>query len=137
MKKELAGLAHYRMERARETFQDGARLLENGSLKGAANRLYYAAFYAARALLAVLELDSSKHSGVISLFNKHFVKTGLIPPAKAKALKKSFEKRQDVDYTDYTEITRPEVENLKKEILEFMDECAAALERHSKDKKSK
>lgn len=72
MKKELAGLAHYRMERARETFQDGARLLENGSLKGAANRLYYAAFYAARALLAVLELDSSKHSGVISLFNKHF-----------------------------------------------------------------
>ena len=53
MKKELVTLAHYRMGRAREAFEDGARLLENDSLRGATNRLYYAAFYAARAVLAV------------------------------------------------------------------------------------
>jgi len=128
MKKELVTLAHYRMDRAREAFDDGVRLLESESLKGATNRLYYAAFYAARAVLAVKELDSSKHSGVISLFNKHFVKTGLILPAKAKTLKKSFEKRQDIDYADFTEISRSEVENLKMEIQAFVDECASVLE---------
>ncbi|MBU1599651.1 HEPN domain-containing protein [bacterium] len=37
----------------------------------------YAIFSAARALLATKDLDSSKHSGVISLFNQHFVKTGV------------------------------------------------------------
>lgn len=128
MKKELVTLAHYRMGRAREAFDDGVQLLENDSLRGATNRLYYAAFYAARAVLAVKELDSSKHSGVISLFNKHFVKTGLILPAKAKTLKKAFEKRQDIDYADFTEISRSEVESLKTEILTFIDECASALE---------
>jgi len=70
MKKELATLAHYRMGRAREAFDDGVRLLENDPLRGATNRLYYAAFYPARAILAVKELDSSKHSGVISLLIK-------------------------------------------------------------------
>ncbi len=128
MKKEVVTLAQYRMERAQEAFQDGLRLLENGSPKGATNRLYYAAFYAARALLALKELDSSKHSGVISLFNRSFVKTGVILPSKAKALKKSFEKRQDIDYADFIEITRPEVEDLKTQVREFIDECTSALD---------
>jgi uncharacterized protein (UPF0332 family) len=39
-------------------------------------RSYYAMFTAARALLATKHLDSSKHTGVVSLFNQHFVKTG-------------------------------------------------------------
>lgn len=128
MKKEVIALARYRMSRSRETFNDGLRLLDEGSLNGATNRFYYAAFYAARALLAARELDSSKHSGVISLFNKHFVKTGTIEPDKAKILKKSFEKRQDIDYEDFVEITRPEVENLKEKVLAFIDTCEKVLE---------
>ena len=35
-------------------------------------------FHAVRALLATKRLDSRKHSGVISLFNQHFVKPGLV-----------------------------------------------------------
>lgn len=134
MKKEVIALARYRMSRSRETFSDGLRLLDKGSLNGATNRFYYAAFYAARALLATKELDSSKHSGVISLFNKHFVKTDMIEPDNAKILKKSFEKRQDIDYEDFIEITRPEVENLKEKILEFIDTCEEVLEQLLKDK---
>ncbi|HVJ49982.1 HEPN domain-containing protein [Desulfitobacterium sp.] len=37
------------------------------------NRYYYAAFHAVRALLALKELDSSKHSGVISYFNRFLI----------------------------------------------------------------
>ena len=55
-------------------------------------------FYAARALLAVRELDSSRHSGVISLFQTQFVKAGLVATEKAKALPRAFEKRQKSDY---------------------------------------
>jgi uncharacterized protein (UPF0332 family) len=58
------------------------------------NRFYHAAFYAARALLAVRELESSRHTGVISLFQKHFVKPGLVSTDKAKALPRAFEKRR-------------------------------------------
>ena len=44
-------LALHRLSRAREALRDGDLLLKGGSLTGAMSRLYYAAFYAARAVL--------------------------------------------------------------------------------------
>lgn len=71
-------LAQHRMARARATLEEATLLLERGMLVGALNRVYYAAFYAARALLATRQLDSSRHGGVISLFQEHFVRTALV-----------------------------------------------------------
>lgn len=79
---------------------------------GAVNRFYYAAFYAARALLALRELDSSRHSGVISLFQTQFVKPGLIATEKAKALPRAFEKRQKSDYGDFSTVTATEAQSI-------------------------
>lgn len=67
-------LARYRLARAKESFADGVLLQERGSMTGAVNRFYYAAFHAARALLVTKGLDAGKHSGVIALFQQHFVK---------------------------------------------------------------
>jgi uncharacterized protein (UPF0332 family) len=44
-------LVRYRMERAGETLQEARLMLEHGHLHGAANRIYYACFYATVALL--------------------------------------------------------------------------------------
>ncbi len=129
MKNKISELAKYRMLRARETFNDGMKLLEGEALNSAVNRFYYAAFYAAPSLLATKDLDSSKHSGVISLFNKHFVKTGEVDHNKAKFLKKSFEKRQDTDYEDFVKVSRKEVEELKNGVIEFINECEKLLEK--------
>ena len=84
MKPELAKLGRHRLARAKEAFAEGEHLLKRGAFMGAVNRLYYAAFYAARSLLAVRELDSSRHSGVISLFQKHFVEPGVVQTDTAK-----------------------------------------------------
>jgi len=80
--------------RAREAFSEGEHLLAKGAGAGAVNLFYYGAFHAARALLATRQVDSSKHSGVMSLFQKHFVKEGLVDQAIARALPRAFEKRQ-------------------------------------------
>ncbi len=64
------GLSQWRLEKAEKTFIEGDQLLKLGFYNGAINRFYYAAFHAARALLATKNLDSAKHSGVISLFNR-------------------------------------------------------------------
>lgn len=79
MKPEVERLARHRLGRAKAAFSEGDHLLSANAFMGAVNRFYYSAFYAARALLAVRELDSSRHSGVISLFQAQFVKPGLIP----------------------------------------------------------
>ena len=65
-------LADYRMRRARETFEDAAALADSKRWNSAVNRLYYAAFYAAKALLATREIDAARHSAAISLFQLHF-----------------------------------------------------------------
>jgi len=106
-------LANHRISRAHEALEAAALLIEQCHFASALNRLYYATFYAARALLATKALDSSRHSGVIALFQEHFVKTGLISPDTARALPRAFEKRQTSDYGDFSEPTRDEVLSLR------------------------
>jgi uncharacterized protein (UPF0332 family) len=61
-------LARHRIVRAHEALDEANLLIDQRHFTGALNRLYYAAFYAARALLATKTLDSPRHSGVIGLF---------------------------------------------------------------------
>ena len=77
LKEGVRKLSKIRLSRARIAWKEGLALFEHGFFMGAVNRFYYAAFYAARDLLATKELDSSKHSGVIALFHKHFLRTHL------------------------------------------------------------
>jgi len=69
-------LIRYKLSRAQETLQEATVMLQTNHPYGAANRIYYACFYAVTALLLTRNLSSSKHSGVLALFNRHFVKPG-------------------------------------------------------------
>lgn len=129
MNPELEKLARHRLSRAKAAFSEGDHLLNANAFMGAVNRFYYAAFYAARALLATRELDSSRHSGVISLFQAQFVKPGLIATEKAKALPRAFEKRQKSDYGDFSEVTESEAQAVRQEVSDFLKECEQLLNR--------
>ena len=59
-------------------------------------------FYAVLAVLATANLGSAKHSGVIGLFDRHFVKTGLLSKELSKALHRAFDLRQQGDYGEAT-----------------------------------
>ena len=120
-------LARHRIVRAHTALQEAGLLIEQLHFGGALNRLYYAAFYAARALLATKTLDSSRHSGVIALFQEHFVKTGLISADVARALPRAFEKRQTSDYGDFSEPTSAEVLSLRDQIRAFVASCERLL----------
>jgi len=63
------------LERADTNLQVARELLEKGYHDVSASRSYYAAFYAASALLLNEGIDTSKHSGVIALVHQHFVKS--------------------------------------------------------------
>ena len=125
MKPELERLARHRLGRAKAAFSEGDHLLNAKAFMGAVNRFYNAA----RALLAVRELDSSRHSGVISLFQAQFVKPGLIPTEKAKALPRAFEKRQKSDYGDFSTVTATEAQAIRKEVSDFLEACEQVLDR--------
>ena len=128
MTPEAAALARHRLARARDMLRDADLLAASESTESAVNRYYYAAFHAARALLATRDLDSSKHSGVIALFQREFVKTGLVAADVAKALPQTFEKRQNSDYADFAQVSAQEVDRLKTSVRQFVITCARVFE---------
>ena len=101
--------------------------MEEESFNSAVNRFYYAIFYAIRAWLATKGLDSSKHSGVIALFHKEFVKPGIISKEFSKIHSASFEKRTDGDYEDYQEFSKEEVAELAEKCNSFLNEIKRVL----------
>ena len=68
-----------RLANAQQMLVDASNLLAGGSLRSAANRCYYAVFYAASALAMRDNQTFHKHSGVISYFHAAYVKTGRLP----------------------------------------------------------
>jgi uncharacterized protein (UPF0332 family) len=97
------------MERAYETLEDARVLANAGRWKSCVNRLYYACFYAVSAILLKQGLSSSKHTGIRSLFNLHFVKTGKVSTEMSQIFKDLFERRNESDYTDFISFEESQV----------------------------
>ena len=123
--RELIG---FRLERARETLQDAHILAEAGRWNPCVNRLYYACFYAVSALLTQEGLSSSRHAGVRSLFNQHFVKTGTISKDVAKIFNDLFERRQEGDYVDFVRFEGSQVRIWMPQAEAFVELIAKLLE---------
>lgn len=96
-------LAKYRMKQAEESLEESKYLLSgNKSPRSVINRVYYAMFYSVLALLIYEPYSSSKHSGVLSYFNRHFIKEGIFEKEFGRFLNQAFELRQQEDYREYT-----------------------------------
>jgi len=92
------------------------------------NRAYYSMFYAVLALLVYEPYSSSKHSGVLSYFNKRFIKEGVFEKSIGRSINKAFELRQRGDYREYIELTSVQVEPLINEAEVFIKTVKDYLE---------
>ena len=91
------------MAKARRAISSAKLLLDSGDADGACNRAYYAMFDAARAALLAsgspVEPEIARtHSGLITAFSLHLVKTKLVPVELGKALNKAEDLRLVADY---------------------------------------
>lgn len=83
---------------AREALAVARDNIDRGHWRTGYNRLYYACFYAARALLVQHGHDPKTHSGVKTQFNNHFVRTGILEDDLSSFYGKLMEARLDSDY---------------------------------------
>jgi uncharacterized protein (UPF0332 family) len=127
VKKEMLELIQYRMKEAFETLEEAQILLKENKTRGAMNRIYYGMFYATLALLATKELGSGKHSGVITLFHKEFVKTGIFPKEVAKHLDIAFDLRTKGDYRDFVTLEKDRLEDLVKNAKYFINKVEEVI----------
>jgi len=101
MGKKQLDLSAYRLEKAKNDLETAGLNFNDNKLSQSINRSYYAMFHAARSLLALDKFDSKKHTGVISFFNQHYIKTGKIEPKYSKMLTAAFKIRNKSDYNDF------------------------------------
>ena len=106
----LKDLSTARIERSKDCLREAKLLLDNGEYRGAANRAYYAAFHALRAVLALDDFDSKKHSGVISKFRETYIKTGRFTPEMSDTISSLFRIRSASDYDDFYIASKADVE---------------------------
>jgi uncharacterized protein (UPF0332 family) len=84
-------------------------------------------FYAVLALLASRKEETSKHSGVIALFDRLYVHTEVFPADFSKWLRRAFDLRTRCDYgttvTITTEETASQIEHAFSFLTAIREEC--------------
>lgn len=86
------------LEKAFDALASARLELNEGHLSFSVNRLYYSCFYAVTALLLKSGKQFSRHSAVISEFNRSYVKPGKVDVSWSKFYQKLFNDRQESDY---------------------------------------
>ena len=123
----IKALISYRLEQADESLVAAKVLLDSKLLRPTVNRAYYAMFYAVLALLASRKMETSKHSGAISLFDKDYVKTGMFTKDFSRWLHDAFDLRQRSDYAAKYSPSATEAEKTLQNATIFVKEIKAKL----------
>ncbi len=114
-------LMTHRLGSAKEKLESAKLLLDNGKLKDSIGRSYYAMFTSVRALLARDGVDFSKHAGVISYFQKEYIKTGVLEVKYSKYISQAFQIRNNTDYADFYIVSKSDAEEQYKRAEAFYE----------------
>ena len=130
MEGKVKDLSKYRYQKAEQNLEIAKDLFDREVYGFALNRAYYAAFDAMRAVNALDGFDSSKHSGVISHFNKNHVKNGDFNADTSGIIRRASMMREKSDYEDFYEPDREDAETVIKEVEEFLTAVKTFLNRN-------
>ncbi len=111
------------LAKAQARINVSSSLIENGFYEDAVNRLYYAMFFTAEALLDYHGLRFSRHSAVIAKYGEYFAKTEALDRRFQARLQDAFGLRHAADYETDEQITfsRAIVEELLADAQSFLD----------------
>lgn len=118
---EREALVKYRIEKAYGTLVEAHDCADDNHWTLSANRLYYAAYYASKALLIQNGIVAKSHEGVIGMIGQKFVVTGIISKEDAKLLARLQNMRKTGDYDDFIEWHQDDVEPLFQLVEEYIN----------------
>ena len=126
---EREALVKYRIEKAYATLVEAHDCADDNHWTLAANRLYYAAYYASKALLIQNGIVAKSHEGVIGMIGQKFVVPGIISKDDAKLLARLQNMRTTGDYDDFIEWHQDDVEPLFPLVEEYINKikCLVGL----------
>lgn len=87
------------IDKSKRAIKSAKREFKAGEYDYACSRAYYAAFYLLEGVLLLDNKRFTKHSAVISVFNKDYVKTGIFSVEFSKHIKFLLKRREIGDYS--------------------------------------
>jgi len=121
MEDKIKDLILYRLTKSKEELQVSEELLSLKHYSQSINRSYYCIFHAARAMLAPLQFDSKKHSGIIAYFIKYYVKEELIEKKYSHIISSARQIRINSDYDDFYVVTNEQAQKQLASAIEFYE----------------
>ena len=107
---ERKAIVVYRLEKSNDAMVEAKDCASLGHWNLAANRLYYAAFYASSALLISAGYAAKSHDGTIGMIGQHYVRTGVLANEDGSLLARLQNMRHTGDYDDFLDWTKEDVE---------------------------
>ena len=120
-------IVKYRLENAFNTLSEVESHRKNGFYNTAVNRMYYACYYAARAILTAYHIEAKSHEGVRQQLGLNFVLTGKISEEQGRFYSRLFSKRTTGDYDDFINHTLETVDELYPQAQAFVNTIAELL----------
>lgn len=111
----------YRVQRAYNSLKESEVMIRESFYNAAINRMYYACYYAATALLLKYNIPTQTHNGVKTMLGLHFVATGKLPIKIGKTFTTLFEKRHSGDYDDFAYCDEEMVNELYPQAKTFIN----------------
>lgn len=121
-------IVKYRLENALNTLAEVKSHRENGFYNTAINRMYYACYYAVRALLTAHGIEAKTHEGVRQQLGLNFVRNGKVSQEQGRFYSRLFSKRTTGDYDDFINHTRETVDELYPQAQAFVDAISTLLD---------
>ena len=121
-------LVKYRIEKAYGTLVEAQDCAEGNHWTFTANRLYYAVYYASKALLIQNGIVAKSHEGVIGMIGQNFVVPGIITIDEAKLLARLQNMRKTGDYDDFKEWHQEDVEPLFEKVEDYINKIKSLVE---------
>jgi uncharacterized protein (UPF0332 family) len=120
-------IINIKIQKAEDTLLSAKKLLEDGFLHGAVNRIYYACYYTSTALLYHIEVYTKSHTGVQQMLSLHFIKNGILDKSHGQFYSLLFSSRQAADYDDFIEIDEDEIKEMYASAVHFIESCKKLL----------
>jgi uncharacterized protein (UPF0332 family) len=119
------------LSQSKEALETTKLLLDHQRFREVISRAYYSMFYAASALLCIEGKTTSKHSTLISLFHRYFIRTKKFNDYYYRRFVKAFEDRLNADY----KVLKPIADEIAYKKYEDAQKFHQAVEEYLKKEK--
>lgn len=120
---ERRAIVRFRMEKSYKSFDEAKAVAGLGFWNLAGNRLYYAVYYMASALLLDKGISAKTHAGTIHLLGQKIINEGMLDKSYGRLFSRLYELRQAGDYDDMFDATEQEVKPYIDKVSAFLEDA--------------